>query len=239
MDLMEQLMALLGKDGIPDDSKKDIKALFQTMTVEAGKAKTDLESYKKGDSDYKKLKNKLAEQGLTEDQLDSIAEQLGVKKTLQDEHGILKAVADASAKALKDANNKIERMNMENILGRKIEQVAQAYKTPDGKTVKISERFIDKNELFKKLDLESELLVQDRISKVMATAFENQTAFMKEVGMDGIPVHQVKVGEVAFGSGKALDTATIAAVVKQNKGSLDGAAQALTMYEQASKPTGT
>ncbi len=62
---------------------------------------------------------------------------------------------------------------------------------------------------------------------------------MKEIGMDGHPIHQVKVGESTFGSGKALDTASIRAVIDKSNGSFDAAAQALTMYEQAAKPTGT
>lgn len=240
---MEELIKLLAsmQDGtpVPPEFKASIKDLFQKMSVEAGKAKTDLESYKKGDSEYKKLTKKLKDAGIEEDRYDSIAEELGVKKTLQDEVAIYKATGAETLKALKEAQGQVARMQMENVLGRKIDEVAKSYKTPDGKTVKISDRFIDKTELYKKLDLESEVLVQDRISKVMAAAYENQSAFMKEVGLDGHPVHQVQIGESNFGSGKVLDVSSVKAVMAQSKGSLDGAAQALTLYENAAKPTGT
>lgn len=238
MDIMEQLVDLLGKlpEGTPDEVKTGVKGLFQKVSVEAGKAKTDLEGYKKGDSQYKKLQKQLKDADLNEEQFEEVAAKLGYAKTLEDEHAIVKATLQETIKAKKELEKNLNFMKLENVLGKKVEDVAKAYKTPEGQTIKISERFIDKKELYKDIDLSSEVIVQDRIQNVMKAAFENQTAFMKELGMEGTPIHKVNVGESTFGSGKALDTAAIAAVLKQSKGSLDGAAQALGMYE---KPTGT
>jgi hypothetical protein len=238
MDIMEQLVELLGKlpEGTPDEVKTGVKGLFQKVSVEAGKAKTDLEGYKKGDSQYKKLQKQFKDSGLDEEQIDLIAEKLGYAKTLEDEHAIVQATLKETVKAKKDLENSIKVMKLETVLGGKVQEVAKAYKTPEGQTIKISERFIDKKELYKDIDLNSEVLVQDRIQNVMKSAFENQSAFIKELEMEGTPVHTVNVGQSTFGSGKALDTAAVVSVIKQSKGSLDGAAHALGMYE---KPTGT
>lgn len=237
MAVIEDLMALLGKlpDGTPDDVKVGVKELFQKLTVEAGKAKTDLESYKKGDSEYKKLTKKLKDAGIEEDRYDSIAEELGVKKTLQDELAITMAAHKEALKKTKELEGQLKATKMESVLGRKIEEAAKTYKTPDGANVKISDRFIDKKALYADIDLGSDLLIQDRLNTVLKSAYENQTAFMKELGLDGTPVHKVTVGDSTFGSGKALDTSAVKAVLDKQSGSLDAAARALTMYEQQSK----
>lgn len=238
MALMEQLIEALNK--LPegsDDLKTSIKGIFQAVNQEAGKAKTDLESYKKGDSEYKKLQKKFKDAGFTEDQFEELAEERGVRKTIQDELEIQQSLYKEALKQKRDLEAQVKLNKMENVVGRKAEELAKAYKTADGKTVKISERFIDKKELFKDIDLESDLIVQDRVQRVMNAAFESQSAFMKELGIDfqGQPVHKVPVGESILGSGKVLvDTALVKSVLDTNHGSIDAAAQALTMYEQAS-----
>ncbi len=236
-DLMEQLVAALSglPDGTPDAAKSGIKTLFQQVNQKAGKAATDLESYKTGAMSYQKLKKKMAEHNLTEDQLDTIAEELGVKKTLQDELAIKEVTTRELNKKVRDLEGTITSMKMESTVGAKATEAAKSYKTPDGKTVKLSDKFIDKKELFKPIDLSSDVVVQDRVQSVLKAAYESQVAFMKEVGMEfqGQPVHAVKTGEGVFGSGKALDPAAIAAVLKDRNGDLDSAAMALTMLERS------
>lgn len=240
MDLMEQLIENLGKlpDGTPDDVKTGIKSLFQQVNQKAGKAATDLESYKTGALSYQKLKKKLAEANLDESQLDTIADQLGVTKTLEDELAFKEITNKELNKKVKELNEQLVTMKMEGKLGSKVSDLAKAYKTPDGKTVKLSDRFIDKKELYKPIDLEQDVLVQDRIDRVLKAAYESQSAFMKEVGMEfpsGQPLHKVPLGDGNFGSGKALDEGAVIAVLKGASGSQEAAARALTMYENAGK----
>lgn len=241
MATMEQLMELFGKlpDGTTDEFKNGVKKLFQEFSTEAGKAKSDLESYKKGDSEYKKLKKKLEDSGLSADQLDTVAEQLGYKKTLEDEYAIQNATMKELQKKLKEAERDLKYTKIESTLGGKAKEAMTNFKTENGQVVKISERFLDKKELFKDIDLNSELLVTERINQVVKTAYENQSAFLKEIGQDGTPVHKVNLGESQFGSGKALDVGVIKNTLKTNNGSLDAAAVALTMYEKAAQSTGT
>jgi hypothetical protein len=177
----------------------------------------------------------MAEHDLSEDQLDTIAEELGVKKTLQDELVIKDAANKELNKKVRELEASITSIKMESTVGSKALEAAKAYKTPEGKTVKLSEKFIDKKELFKPLDLSSDVIVQDRVQNVLKAAYESQLAFMKEVGVDfqGQPVHPVKTGDGVFGAGKALDEAAIAATLKDKHGDKDAAARALTLYEQA------
>lgn len=241
MATMEALIELMGKlpDGVPDEFKSGVKKLFQEVTVEAGKAKTDLETAKKGDSEYKKLAKKLKDSGLSEDQLETVAEQLGYKKTLEDEFAIMAATLKEKDKAYKELERTVKATKIEHTLSTKAQQAMSQFKTPEGQAVKISERFLDKKELFKDIDLSNEVLIQERVNNIVKAAYENQAAFMKEIGLDGTPIHKVNLGEGQFGSGKALDTGAVKAVLQKQNGSLDAAAQALTLYEQAQRPTGT
>lgn len=237
MDLMEELVASLGKlpDGTSDDLKANIKTLFQQVNQKAGKAATDLETYKKGASDYSKLSKKLKDAGLDEGQLETVAEELGIKKTLQDELAIKEASTRELNKKVKELEGTLFSMKMENTLGVKVTDAAKAYKTPDGKTVKLSDRFIDKKELYKPLDLESDVLVQDRIDRTLKAAYESQAAFMKEIGSEfpGAQVHKVNVGEGNMGSGKVFDETAVVTSLKGANGDKEAAIRALSEYERA------
>jgi hypothetical protein len=235
MDPMEQLMALLkSHEGLPDDAKSGIKNLFQEVTKKAGKAATDMETYKKGHTEYQKLIKKLEAADIDPDRFDSIAEELGVKKTLQDEVELYKLQNKDLATKFKEAEKRMNRLTLENTLGRKVEELSKAYTTADGKKVKIAEKFINKDELYKAIDVTNDVLVQDRIKRVLDTAFTDQVNFIKDLGLpEGVPLHGVPQGEGAPGSNKGyVDPNQVRGIMSQYNGSLDAAAQVLTMYEQ-------
>lgn len=239
MDLMEQLVAALAKlpEGTSDEVKSGIKSLFQDVSKKAGKASTDLETYKKGHTDYQKLTRRLEEMGISEDKFDEMANEMGVKKTLQDELEIYKAQNKDLATKYKDIEKTLTRTKMETILGSKVNEAAKAYTTAEGKKIAVLEDFIDKTELFKPLDLENDVLVQDRVKRVLDTAFTNQSNLMKKLGVDAVQLHPVKTGEAQVGSNiGAVDTNQIRGIMKDSGGNnLDAVAQALTMYENAAK----
>lgn len=238
MDLMEQLIAELGKlpDGTSDEVKSGIKELFQTVNKKAGKASTDLETYKKGHTEYQKLVKRLTDAGVDESNFDTIADELGVKKTLQDELEVTKIGNKELMNKVKELEKTLNRTKMETVLGSKVAEAAKAYTTQDGKKVTILDDFIDKSELFKQLDLENDVLVQDRVKRVLDTAFTNQNNIMKKLGVDGVKLHQVPQGDGGVGSNAGIvDANQVRGIMEKSGGSIDAAAQALTMYDAAKK----
>jgi hypothetical protein len=238
MDLMEQLLAELGKlpDGTADEVKSGIKELFQTVSKKAGKASTDLEVYKKGHTDYQKMVKRLTDQGVDPENFDAFADELGIKKTLQDELEITKLANKDLASKYKEMEKTILRNKMESVLGKRVDEAAKAYTTVDGKKIAILDDFIDKSELFKPLDLENDVLVQDRVKRILDTAFTTQSNIMKKLGADGVSLHKVPEGEGSVGSAVGpVDTNQVRGIMSKSNGSLDAAAQALTMYDSAKK----
>lgn len=238
MDLMEQLMAELGKlpDGTSDEIKSGIKDLFSTVSKKAGKASTDLETYKKGHTDYQKMVKRLTENGVDPENFDTFADELGIKKTLQDEIEIYKLQNKELGGKVKEMEKAQNRMKMENVLNTKVADAAKAYKTQDGKTVNILEDFIDKTELFKPLDLENDVLVQDRVKRVLDTAFTNQSVIAKKLGADLVALHKVPQGDGGtVSTAGVVEVSQIRGIMEKSGGTLDAVAQALTLYENAAK----
>ncbi len=238
MDLMEQLLAELGKlpEGTADEVKSGIKDLFQTVSKKAGKASTDLETYKKGATEYQKLTKRLNELGIDAEDFDKIADEMGVKKTLQDELEVTKIGNRDLMSKVKELEKTLTRTKMETVLGSKVAEASKAYQTQDGKKIAILEDFIDKGELFKAIDLDNDVLVQDRIKRVLDTAFTTQSNIMKKLGADGVNLHKIPEGEGSVGSTiGVVDTNQVRGIMSKSNGSLDAAAQALTMYDSAKK----
>jgi uncharacterized phage infection (PIP) family protein YhgE len=237
---IEQLVELLKglPDGTSDDTKKALKDLFQDMTKEAGKAKTDLEQYKKGDTEYKKLYKKFQDNGLKPEQIDEVLADMGVKKSLADELEVFKRLASEKDKEAKETAKQLREFKVEMTMTEKVKAAMAEFKDPEGKPQKIVEKFINKKELFKDIDLDSPVLVQDRISKVLTTAYQEQAAFMKDLGVEfgAKTVHTVPSGDGSFGSGKALDLGQLKTTMNKAGNTIDGAAMALELAMQAARP---
>lgn len=232
---MEKLLALLAKlgEGIGEDVKTEFKSLFQELNKDRGKALTDLEAYKKGDSSYRELVKKLKEAGIPEGEWDKVSETLGVKKSLQDEIEIYKITLKDREGKLSESEKKVKRMVAETTLGKKLDEAVTDFKTPEGKQAKIISKFLEKHreDLFKQdLDLTSEVIVGDAIKKVVDKAYAEQTAFFKEAGInpEAILVHKVTPGDGKTGS-VGVDVTQVRTVLKDGRGSLDAAARAMAL----------
>lgn len=237
---IEQLVELLKglPDGTPDETKKALKDLFQDMTKEAGKAKTDLEQYKKGDTEYKKLYKKFQDNGLKPEQIDEVLADMGVKKSLADELEVFKRLASEKDKEAKETAKQLREFKVEMTMTEKVKAAMAEFKDSEGKPQKIVEKFINKKELFKDIDLDSPVLVQDRINKVLTSAYQEQAAFMKDLGVEfgAKTVHTVPTGDGSFGSGKALDLGQLKKTMNESGNTIDGAARALELAMQAARP---
>lgn len=237
---IEQLVELLKglPDGTSDDTKKALKDLFQDMTKEAGKAKTDLEQYKKGDTEYKKLYKKFQDNGLKPEQIDEVLADMGVKKSLADELEVFKRLASEKEKEAKETSKQLREFKVEMTMKEKVKQALVDFKDKDGKPYKLVEDFIDNKVLIKDLDVESDVLVQDRLNKVLTDAYQKQEAFMKKTGatFGGQTVHTVPTGDGSFGSGKALDLGQLKTTMNKAGNTIDGAARALELAMQAARP---
>jgi vacuolar-type H+-ATPase subunit I/STV1 len=237
---IEQLVDILKglPEGIAEDTKKAIKDLFQDVTKEAGKAKTDLEQYKTGATEYKKLYKKFQDNGLKPEQIDEVLADMGVKKSLSDELEVMKRIATEKEKEAKDYQKQLNAFKVETTMSEKVKAAMNEFKDSEGKPQKVLEKFINKKELFKDIDLESPVLVQDRISKVLTAAYQEQVAFMKDLGVEfgAKTTHTVPVGDGQFGSGKALDLGQLKKTMNEGGNNIDAAARALQLAMNAARP---
>lgn len=234
--LVEMLKGL--PEGTTEETKSAIKSLFQEMTKEAGKAKSDLEQYKKGDGEYKKLYNKFKENGYTPDQIDDILGEMGVKKTLAEELEVFKRIAADNEKKAKESEKALNAFKVELTMKEKVKAALTDFKDKDGKPYKLVEEFIDEKALTKDIDVSSDVLVQDRLSKVLADAYQKQEAFMKKTGASfgAQTTHTVPTGDGQFGSGKALDLTQIRKTMNDGGNGIDAAARALQIAMNTARP---
>lgn len=225
-------------DGTTDETKTAIKALFQEVTKEAGKAKSDLEQYKDGDGKYKKLYKKFQDNGYTPDQIDEILSEMGVKKSQGEELEVYKRLASDYEKKVKDSEKALNLFKVEVTMKEKIKQAVADFKDKDGKPYKLVEDFINEKELTKDIDITSDVLVQDRLNKILTDAYQKQEAFMKKTGatFGGQTTHTVPIGDGQFGSGKALDLAQVRKTMNEGGNDVNAAARALQLAMEAARP---
>lgn len=236
---MEKFLAWLGSlpEGVTEAQKTEIRDLYKEKTVEAGKAKTDLESYKAGDLSYKALVAKLKAAGIDPEKFDEVAKKLGVTKSLEEEIEIFKVADQQKTTKLAEAEKKIQRMTAEGVLGKKLDLAIAEYKTAEGKPVKIIDDFLDKEGLFKQnIDLTSDVLVSDAIKKVLDAAVVKQGEFFKKAGInpDAVGVHIVKATDGGT-STQTLDVNATRQILKTGGGSVDSVARAFELAAQAEK----
>lgn len=225
-------------EGTTDEAKTQIKNLFQETTKEAGKAKSDLEQYKDGDGKYKKLFKKFQDNGYTPDQADEMIAGMGVKKSLEEELEVFKRIALDNEKKAKDSEKALNLFKVEITMKEKVRTAVAEFKDKDGKPYKLVEDFIDDKALIKDIDVTSDVLVTDRLNKVLTDAYQKQEAFMKKTGATfaGQTTHTVPVGDGSFGTGKALDLGQLKTTMNKAGNTIDGAAMALELASQAARP---
>lgn len=237
---IEKLLELLKglPDGTPDDVKSSIKSLFQEVTKEAGKAKSDLEQYKDGDGKYKKLYKKFQDNGYTPEQIDEIMQEMGVKKSQGEELEVFKRIALDNEKKAKEAEKALNAFKVELTMKEKVKAALTDFKDKEGKPYKLVEDFIDDKALVKEIDVTSDVLVQDRLTKILADAYQKQEAFMKKTGASfgAQTTHTVPSGDGSFGSGKALDLGQLKKAMNERGNTIDGAAMALELASQTARP---
>lgn len=237
---IEKLVELLKglPDGTTDETKGAIKSLFQEMTKEAGKAKSDLEQYKDGDGKYKKLYKKFQDNGYSPEQIDEILTEMNVKKSQADELDVFKRLATDYEKKAKDAEKALNAFKVELTMKEKVKAAITDFKDKDGRPYKLVEDFIDEKALVKDIDVTSDVLVQDRLNKILADAYQKQEAFMKKTGatFGAQTTHTVPLGDGQFGSGKALDLGQLKKTMNEGGNSLEAAARALEMAMKTARP---
>ena len=210
---LENFLSALDK--LPEeqkDLKGELKTLYQKVNKEKGEALTDLTTIKeknnelksktdrleKSATDFETLTAALKKLNIDMSNADKLAEQLQIEKTDQDKIKQLEAIAKEAQDKLKDAETKLRNIDVEKKLQPKLEEAIKNFKDKDGNAYKLSNHFIDKQELLESnLDLDSEVLVNDAITKALNKGYEKQVNFQKETGfvLDEKQIHDVNTGD--------------------------------------------
>ena len=250
MSVFEDIIAKLEK--LPDEHKDvatGIKDLAQLLNQDRGKALTDLEAVKGKNkelqgfqSSYSELMAALSAAGVETKNAKEVAEKLKVKKTDDEASAELQRVLKETDKQLKEALAKNARFEMASTLKPSLEKAIKEWKDKDGNPKTIADKFIEqfKDELYKPLDLTSEVMVNERITTVLKGAEQAQDTLLSELGQAGIigkehTVHKVDTGGGHFAGNQNPDSAAVFEKVRTSGGSIDSVAEGIALVRAQQK----
>ena len=197
---------LVATEKLEDASIKDaIRAIAKKGSQEGGKALSDLNTLKatvdesskemsklkESKANYEEIAGILAKNGMDAKNAESVLKQLNVEKTQEDETKLLKKMVEDLTKENKGFKDNEVFGKRKSFLDTKIADAIKEYKDKDGNEYTLVDKFIDKDALYKPIDVESEALVNDRVTQALQNAHQSQEQFKQDTGMEIVnPVHK-------------------------------------------------
>ena len=154
------------------------------------------------DSELAELKGKLSEAGEKEktwsksyetlkkaninpDEIPEILERLGVQKTLEEEHELIKAALEEKNKAFTKVEKELHRSKAEKAIKDIFEKQRAELKDEKGQVVKIANGFINLEKLYDVTDLANETVLKEKCKQVLTEALTKQTETLRDIGFQG------------------------------------------------------
>ncbi len=244
---------------MPEDQKelKDgLVVLIKGLNQEKGSALSDLSRFKetnkelldktkdleKGNASYTELLTLLGKQGIEAKEAEKILKSLKVDKTAADELEALKKITKDQETKLKGYNEVAAKQKIKDALNPKIDVAIKQFKDKDGREYFLSRKFLNEEEVFKEIDVTSDVLVNDRITKGLTDAHEKQEKFKEDTGMDFTrKVHKVDVdGDRHYSdNGGKLDGEKLMKNIRDEHGSLDSVTRGIAEFRQSNENNGS
>jgi len=198
------------------DLKEQLTTMFKTVNKDKGEALSDLNGLKdknkelsntngqlqQNQTTYQTLTKLMKDMNIDVENADKFAEQLNIQKTDTDKFTQLEDIAKQAQEKNKELEGQLRSVKIKDTIEPLLKTALDEFKDKDGNPYKLVDKFIDKKELYNpKLDLESDVLVQDAITKVLLKGQTEQDNFIAETGavFDEKKVHDVNVnGERHF-----------------------------------------
>jgi len=222
------------------DLKEQLTVMFKTVNKDKGEALSDLNTLKeknknlegangqlqKNQTNFQTLTKTLKEMNIDLENADKLAEQLNIQKTETDKLTQLEDIAKQAQEKNKELENQLRSVKIKDTIEPLLKTALDELKDKDGNPYKLVYKFIDTKELYNpKLDLESEVLVNDAITKVLLKGQTEQDKFIAETGavFDEKKVHEVNVnGERHFNNnGGKPELSALEKQMKDSGGSFD------------------
>lgn len=248
MDAYEQGLEAIAK--IEDaELKANLETSFKTLNQDKGKAKGDITKIKLENEDlknkfkdsegnaskYKDVMRVFSEAGIKAEDAAKLAEKLKVDKTKEDENAELKRLLEEKDAKVKKFESKEELSQFKSKMDPILDKALEELKDKDGNKIKLAKSFINREELYKSLDLNSDVLVNDRLTKVLEAAVMDQQKFFNDNGVDfSKDVHKVNPkGDNHFGGNPGIDLNKINENSVKAGGSIDVIAQGMAAIRAA------
>jgi len=240
MNLEEALIALNKLPEEQTELKTGLETLIKSLNQEKGKAKSDitkvkldkesieseLGKYKEKVSTYSDLMKTLSDAGIDAKNADKLAQKLNIDKTKDDELSDYKRLLNEATTELTTLRTEKDANVFQSKLNPTLDKALSEFKDGDGNLVRIAERFLNKEELYKPLDLENETMVNDRIKRVLEAAHAEQKSVLDDISLPR-GVHQTQIGDKHFSSPKGIAVEKIIETVREQKGSKESIVQGI------------
>ena len=252
----ETILKLLGE--LPEDQKDKTSQILDAvkgLNQDKGKASADILGFKKKiadlekaanaaddkGSEYKEVAEALAKAGIDAKNADELLEKLNIKKSVEDENTILKD-------KLKELGEKVTGFETKEQVAARQEKVKPLFDTALAEFIKakqekdinykLTDAFVDKENLFKEVDIDNDTLRNDHFSKVLQEADTKQQTFMKEYGM-GYTGNVHKQGDTHghYGNESGINKVASEAIsdVRKAGGSMESAVSGMAQLHAAQK----
>lgn len=189
--------------GVADENlKASLKAKYQEVNQKAGEfgrklieKDTEIGGLKNEKQTYSKAYEAMKKADIAPDQIPKLLEKLGYQKTMEEEYSLTKSVLDEVKRNASELAKENNRLKAEKSMGRVFDKVRSDFKDSNGQTVKLSDAFIDFDELYNVQDFSNETVLQEKSKLVLQKALAKQTGILQDIGHIGAKTHQTPDGK--------------------------------------------
>ncbi len=148
-----------------------------------------LQTEKEKGLEYGKAKESLEKAGIKPEEIPALLEKLGVQKTVQDELALTSSILKEKVKTLTETEKELKRFKAERAISTIFEKERAAFQNEEGKTVTISEYFINKDKLLDTItDFSDETVLTEKVKSALKASYTEQEKVKATLGFPGAKV---------------------------------------------------
>jgi len=238
------------------DFKAKLKGFVTTLNQDKGKASADILKFKdqldklKAQADetkektagYKEIAEALAKAGVDAKNTDELLDKLNLKKSTEEENAILKKALDEAKEQLGGFETKEQlaarKEKVTPLFGKALEDFVKAKQTDGKADYRLSDEFVNKEELYKEIDIDNDTLKNEHFTKVLQAADVKQQKFIESTGMGYVKdVHNTNLNQGHYQNTDGIKTVASDAINEARKsgGSIENIANGIAQLHAAQK----
>lgn len=190
-----------------EELRKQMKDEFTKVKVEAGERGRkliekdgELNTLKKGKSEWEATFNLLKSKGMDPKDIPSILDKMEIQKTVEDDNKLLTALYKAEQDKSKAFEKKAKDYEIRTAVDTVFNEVRKNFKTDKGEAITVVDDFIDHGKLYADIsDPNNKVLLEQRAKEVLTGALQKQEAIKAKFGFQGAPTFKVPEGSLIPG----------------------------------------